>query len=134
MPERIERWLSTFELHASLRPHVAVVVAALPGEVRDDLMGDPSFTLTDFEPGPGRSFRVNVGMPRLLKQGGGGAGASRAVVLKRRMWRSDAGFVRWVIAHELAHAHLRNEGRFPGDDPEAAADALAAMWGFPRPG
>jgi hypothetical protein len=39
-----------------------------------------------------------------------------------------------VIAHELAHAHLRNQGRFPGDDPEHAADALAAGWGFPRPG
>ena len=129
MPAKIEEWLLRFNLHASLHPHVAVVVAALPGEVRDDLMLDPSFTLTDFEPGPGRSFRVRVGMPRLAKNGGGG----RAVVLTRRMWRSDEPFVRWVIAHELAHAHLRNEGRFPGDDPEAAADALAEMWGFPRP-
>jgi hypothetical protein len=41
--------------------------------------------------------------------------------------------VRWVIAHELAHAHLRNGGRWLGDDPEHAADALAAGWGFPRP-
>jgi hypothetical protein len=42
-------------------------------------------------------------------------------------------FVRWVIAHELAHAHLRNCGRWEGDDPEHAADDLAARWGFPRP-
>jgi hypothetical protein len=38
-----------------------------------------------------------------------------------------------VIAHELAHAHLRNGGRHPEEDPEHAADSLAADWGFPRP-
>ena len=42
-------------------------------------------------------------------------------------------FLGSLLAHELAHAYLRNEGRWPGDDPEAAADALAAEWGFPRP-
>ncbi len=130
MRQHIELWLSAFELDATLRPHVAEVFIALPCEVRDDLMGDPQFSLTDFEPGHGRSFQVVVGMPTLDRQGRGG---SRAVVLKRRMWRSDAPFIRWVIAHELAHAHLRNEGRFPGDDPEDAANALAEMWGFPRP-
>jgi Zn-dependent peptidase ImmA (M78 family) len=41
--------------------------------------------------------------------------------------------VQYVIAHELAHAHLRNGGRWEGDDPERAADALAAEWGFTRP-
>lgn len=131
MPHRIETWLSSFELDASLRPHIAVVVAALPGEVREDLMGDPSFMLSDYEPGTGRMIRVMVGAPRLA--GPGGRGASRAVVLKRTLRRGPVAFIRWVIAHELAHAHLRNEGRFPGDDPEAAADALAEHWGFPRP-
>jgi hypothetical protein len=38
-----------------------------------------------------------------------------------------------VIAHELAHAHLRNRGRWVGDDPEVAADSLAADWGWPKP-
>jgi hypothetical protein len=131
MRQHIEKWLSSFELDASLRPHIAEVFVAMPGEVRDDLMGDPCFMLTDFEPGFGRSFKVHVGMPTLT--GPGRKGGSRAVVLKRTMWRRDTPFIRWVIAHELAHAHLRNEGRFPGDDPEDAANALAEMWGFPRP-
>ena len=54
-------------------------------------------------------------------------------MLKRTLRTGRRPFVRWVIAHELAHAHLRNGGRWPGDDPEHAADALAAGWGFPRP-
>jgi len=131
MRHQVEQWLAGFSLDASLHPHVAAVFVALPVEVRDDVMGDPQFTLTDFEPGHGRSFQVLVGMPTLTSPGK--QGGSRAVVLKRRMWRRDEPFIRWVIAHELAHAHLHNEGRFPGEDPEVAADALAMMWGFPRP-
>ena len=42
-------------------------------------------------------------------------------------------FAHYVIAHELAHALLRNRGRHPEEDPEVAADSLAAAWGFPRP-
>lgn len=131
MRQQVEQWLAAFDLDASLFPHIAEVVIALPCEVREDLMGDPQFMLTDFEPGHGRCFQVVVGMPTLT--GPGRPGGSRAVVLKRRMWRRDVPFIRWVIAHELAHAHLRNEGRYPGEDPEVAADALAMIWGFPRP-
>jgi len=47
--------------------------------------------------------------------------------------RRPENFIRWVIAHELAHAHLRNAGRHKDEDPEHAADSLAADWGFPRP-
>jgi hypothetical protein len=61
------------------------------------------------------------------------SGAARSVVLKRTLTRRPAAFARWLIAHEIAHAHLRNGGRWPGDDPEHAADALASTWGFPRP-
>ena len=57
----------------------------------------------------------------------------RSVVLKRTLRHRPIAFVRWVIAHELAHAHLRNGGRHPGEDPEHAADSLAAAWGFPKP-
>jgi hypothetical protein len=59
--------------------------------------------------------------------------ASRSVVLKRTLRNRTESFVTWLIAHELAHAHLRHAGRFPGEDPEHAADALAAEWGFPKP-
>jgi len=57
----------------------------------------------------------------------------RSVVLKRTLRYRPEEFVRYVIAHELAHAHLRNGGRSPGEDPEVAADSLAEAWGFPRP-
>ena len=121
----IDRWLDCFPLHAELRPHVGTVVVGLPGPVRADLLGDPGFRLSDYEPGPG-AYEVPVAAPRAKRPG-------RAVVLKRTLRHRPPAFIRWVIAHELAHAHLRNAGRYPGEDPEHAADALAAEWGFPRP-
>jgi hypothetical protein len=126
MKHEILHWLSGFGLEGSLHDHVAAVVERLPGQVREDFMNDPSFCLFDYEPGPGVVMRVPVGLP-------GRRRASRSVVLKRTLRRRPEPFVRWLIAHELAHAHLRNAGRWPGEDPEFAADALAAEWGFPRP-
>ena len=122
----MDQWLARFELDAFLYAHVAGVMAGLPGEVRDDLVGDPAFMLCDYEPGPGVVAHIPVGSPGRMR-------ASRSVVLKRTLRRRPASFVRYVIAHELAHAHLRNAGRWPGEDPEHAADALAAQWGYPRP-
>jgi hypothetical protein len=122
----IETWLAAFDLDGFLHGHVARVVAALPSHVRADLIGDPDFRMSDYEPGPGVVMRVRVGMPQRSKP-------SRGIVLKRTLRHRPESFVRYVIAHELAHAHLRNGGRFAGDDPERAADALAADWGFPRP-
>src|SRR4051812_744698 len=126
MTDAIERWLRPFSLDAHLHERAAEVLASLPEAVRDDLMGDPAFVMCDFEPGGGRSYDVPVRFPAPH-------GPSRAVVLKRTLRHRPNAFVKWVIAHELAHAHLRNAGRWPGDDPEHAADALAAGWGFPRP-
>ena len=127
MTDSITQWLAAFPLHDALRPHVAEVLFALPLPVRDDLLGDPGFSLCDYDPRPGRMMLVPVGSPGQSRPG-------RSVVLKRTLALRPGPFVRWVIAHELAHAHLRNAGRWPGDDPEHAADALAAEWGFPRPG
>ena len=124
--QAIDRWLSRFELDAFLHAHVVGVLIELPDVVRDDLLTDKSFRICDYEPGPGVVAHVPVGLP-------GRRRASRSVVLKRTLRRRPPAFVRYVIAHELAHAHLRNRGRWPGDDPEHAADALAAEWGFPRP-
>ena len=42
-------------------------------------------------------------------------------------------FALYIIAHELAHAHLRNGGYGEITDAEAAADFLATHWGFARP-
>ena len=124
--ELLTDWLARFELDAFLNAHVADVLVALPRHVREGFVTDPSFLLFDYEPGPGVVAQVPVGLP-------GRNGAGRSVVLKRTLRRRPEPFVRYVIAHELAHAHLRNAGRWPGEYPESAADALAEEWGFPRP-
>ena len=125
MRDRLEQWLDGFALDVELRRQVAHVLSALPAGVRSDLVEDPGFRVSDYEPGLG-VMQVLVGLP-------GRRAPSRSVVLKRTLRRRPVAFVRWVIAHELAHAHLRNGGREPGEDPEFAADALASDWGFPPP-
>ena len=126
MSEELSRWLDGFALDEFLRREVAGVLARLPDHVRDDFVCDPGFVLYDYEPAAGAMTVVPVGPPRRNAAG-------RSVVLKRTLRRRPEAFVRYVIAHELAHAHLRNAGRWPGEDPERAADALAAEWGCPRP-
>jgi hypothetical protein len=121
----LHRWLANFPMDERLRSHVACVMNTLPAQVQADFTGDPGFAVADYEPGPGMVVRVAVGAPGRNRSG-------RAVVLKRTLGRRPPAFIRYVIAHELAHAHLRNRGRWPGDDPESAADALAAAWGFPK--
>jgi hypothetical protein len=119
--DQIDQWLDRFELDAWIREHLAVVVTGLPAEVRSDFMDDPAFAICDYDPGPQVVMRVPIQLP------------GRCIVLKRTMRRRPPAFVRWVIAHELAHAYLRHGGRHKGEDPEHAADGLAADWGFPRP-
>jgi hypothetical protein len=126
MTADIDQWLRPFGLDEHLHVHTAEVVALLPAHVRDDLMDDPAFMMCDYEPRAGVMFSVPVKLPTRRR-------TSRSVVLKRTLRSRPEPFVRWVIAHELAHAHLRNRGRWTGDDPEHAADALAAGWGFPKP-
>jgi hypothetical protein len=124
----LTEWLTGFGLESVLLGHVEAVLAALPRDVREDFIGDPGFVMCDYEPGVG----VVVCVP--VKLGGGARRRpARSVVLKRTLRRRPANFIRWVIAHELAHAHLRNAGRYDGEDPEHAADSLAADWGFPKP-
>lgn len=127
MRQSIDTWLASFRLHDALQAHVADVLCALPSSVREDLMGDPCFAMSDYEPGPG----VVVHVP--LRRPGSRGRPSRSVVLKRTLLRRPEAFVRYVIAHELAHAHLHNRGRSADEDPEVAADALADGWGFPKP-
>jgi hypothetical protein len=122
----IDRWLTGFRLDAFVHRHAAIVLTHLPAPVREDLMGDPNFHLCDYEPGPGVVMYVPAAAP-------GRNRASRSVVLKRTLRHRPAAFVTWLIAHEFAHAHLRHAGRWPGEDPELAADGLAATWGFPKP-
>jgi hypothetical protein len=122
----IDSFLRPFGLHASLHAHAAHVLEQLPAEVRTDIMGASGVMFYDYDPGPGVVMQVPVRIPNR-------AGASRSIVLKRTLCHRSPEFVHWLIAHELAHAHLHNAGRWPGDDPELAADSLARQWGFPRP-
>ena len=111
----------------SLRHRIAVVLNELPQSVQVDFFTDPHFriSLDDCEPGKGRT----VLMPCLNPNGS----ESRCVVLKPRLAVCDEAFSLYIIAHELAHAFLRNGGWGDIADREDAADALAANWGFPRP-
>jgi hypothetical protein len=126
MQQQIEPWLLSFRLDAFLHLHAAHVLNRLPSAVLEDVIGEGGIVLYDYDPGPGVVMEVPVKAPTRQS-------AARSVVLKRTLCRRSPMFVRWLIAHELAHAHLRNAGRWPGDDPEKAADALAEGWGFPRP-
>jgi hypothetical protein len=122
----IDEWLEGFALDGWIKDHVAAVVENLPEEVREDLMGDPGFVVYDYEPGPGVVMQVPVRF-----SGGGRPG--RSMVIKRTIRRRPVAFVRWVIAHELAHVYLRHGGKGEESDPEVAADLLAAEWGYPKP-
>ena len=119
--------LEPFDELEPLRHRILVVLSALPRMVRRDLLEDPRFrmTLDDFVPGEGRT--VWLACP------GPGGNGSRCVVLKPRLADCSEAFAHYVIAHELAHAYLHNGGWGEFDDPEAAADAAAASWGFAKP-
>jgi hypothetical protein len=126
MREHIDTYLRGFALDEAIHDHAAHVLSCLPENVLVDLMCEPGVVFYDYDPGPGVVMQVPVKSP-------GRSGASRSIVLKRTLRHRPVKFVHWLIAHELAHAHLRNGGRWPGDDPELAADSLAKSWGFPRP-
>ena len=103
------------------------MLVALPHEVQLDFLEDPRFriALDDFAPLEGRNVWLACPAP--------GGNGSRCVVLKPRLADCPMDFALYVIAHELAHAYLRNGGWGDLTDPEASADALAASWGFVGP-
>ena len=110
-----------------LAPRIVAVLERLPRAVLEDLLEDSRFGLRmdDFVSGRGRT--VWMASP---ESGGNG---SRCVVLKPSLASCREEFAQYVIAHELAHAYLRNGGWGSIEDPEQAADALAGSWGFDRP-
>src|SRR4051812_25965640 len=101
MRATLDRWLGPFQLDSFLHAHVADVIEKLPDAVRDDLINDPGFSMSDYEPGPKVVRHIPVGLPRNGR-------AARAVELKRTLRHRPEAFVRYVITHEIAHAHLRN--------------------------
>lgn len=101
------------------------MLGSLPHEVQQDFLTDAYFRVAvdDCEVGQGRK----VVMPLLSP-----AGTSRCVVLKPRLELCSNEFACYIIAHEFAHAFLRNGGWGEISDREDAADALAAHWGYPK--
>lgn len=118
-------YLEPFKELEPLRKSVLKVLIQLPDTVLQDFLDDAQFrvSLDEFEPGKGRT----VWMPDL-----GPDGTSRCVVLKPKLAHSPEPFALYIIAHEFAHAYLRNGGWGAITDREEAADALAEAWGFAR--
>ena len=120
-------YLEPFAELAPLHERVLVVLHGLPTAIQRDLFEDSRFriALDDFVPNAGRTVWLACPAP--------GGNGSRCVVLKPRLADCPETFAHYVIAHELAHAYFRQGGWGDVTDPEDAADALAASWGFPHP-
>ena len=110
----------------ALASRTVTVMEQLPAAVLADFLNDPRFRLALDDHAPGQGRTVWIACPSLEN-------GSRCVILKPRLADCPEDFAYYVIAHELAHAHLRNGGWGDLEDPELAADALAAYWGFSRP-
>ena len=120
-------YLEPFSEYPVLQLRILSVLEQLPSEVQRDFLEDPRFgvTIDNYEPGIGWS----LWMPTPGTPGNG----SRCVVLRPKLAAASEQFAKYVIAHEFAHAFLRNGGWGEITDIEDAADALAASWGFNRP-
>lgn len=124
---RFAAYLEPFSKYPVLQQRVLDVLEQLPLAVQQDFLEDERFcvTLDNYQPGAGWSFV----MPAPGRVGKG----SRCVVLRVKLNDAPKAFAAYVIAHEFAHAYLRNGGWNDITDIEEAADALAASWGFHRP-
>lgn len=120
-------YLKPFEDCQPLQQRVLAVLNALPKAVQRDFLDDPRFRVEIETFVPGKGWTMWMECP-----GANGSG-SRCVVLRKRLADASEAFACYVIAHEFAHAYLRNGGWGDITDVEEAADALAASWGFSRP-
>jgi hypothetical protein len=119
--------LQAFEGCTPLRGRLLHVLRAIPVQVQQDFLDDPRFRISLETHVPGVGWTVLMNCP-------GPVGSdSRCVVLRAKLATCSAAFAHYVIAHELAHAYLRNGGWGEITDHEVAADTLASNWGFPRP-
>ena len=123
----LSKYLEPFADLPILQERIVKVLRSLPQEIQADFVHDKRFqiTLDNFQAGKGWSLVMDLPPP--------GGDASRCVVLKPKLENCGEAFACYVIAHEFAHAFLRNGGWGEITDREDAADALAAKWGFERP-
>jgi len=103
------------------------VLNRLPDVVQRDFLDDQRFSVALETYTRDRGWTVWMPTPGAPGQ------SSRCVLLRPRLADCSETFAYYVIAHEFAHAYLRNGGWGEITDVEEAADALAASWGFHRP-
>ena len=120
-------YLRDFSAHQNLQDRVLHVLEALPTNVQEDFLGDQRFSVSLDNYQRGNGSTVFMAAP------GSQGESSRSVVLKPLLDECSKEFAYYVIAHEFAHAFLRNGPWGEITDVEEAADALAASWGFVRP-
>lgn len=121
-------YVAPFSDFPVLQQRVLHVLERLPESVQTDFLDDERFRveIDNYVPGVGSSF--------LMAAPGADGKGSRCVILRGKLAETSEAFAHYVIAHEFAHAFLRNGGWGEITDIEEAADALAASWGFERPG
>ena len=119
--------LQTFSEHPLLQARISFVLFRLPDVIQSDFSDDPSFQITLEDYSPEQGWKLFMACPSATNS------VSRCVVLRRKLEQASEDFALYVIAHEFAHAYLRNGGWGEITDIEEAADALAASWGFRRP-
>jgi hypothetical protein len=124
---RLSDQLQTFTPYPRLHSRVVLVLDALPPSVQRDFTDDPSFRIALEDTQPGSGWKLFMNCPTHC------GAVSRCVVLRCKLNEAPSPFIDYVIAHEFAHAYLRNGGWGEITDIEEAADALAASWGFLRP-
>ncbi|HBE68336.1 MAG TPA: hypothetical protein DDW52_09335 [Planctomycetaceae bacterium] len=122
----IGRLLSGVSHVDEIRISLEIILRSLPVEVIEDFLADPTFRIDLEQLGQNNRSQMFMAAPI-------GRDVSRCVILRPKLRRASDAFRNYVIAHELAHAFLRNGGWGQYTDREEAADALAAIWGYPRP-
>lgn len=127
MQVHLSRYLTPFEGLPTLRQRVSNVLLSLPPDIQQDFYSDYTFEITLEKYQPGEGSQLFIRLPA------SGNHVSRCVVLRGKLEHAPQDFAEYVIAHELAHAYLRNGGWGEIEDPEHAADALCASWGYPKP-
>lgn len=125
--DHLSSFVDRFIQSPLLRERIIAVLRRLPFEVVQDLLHDPRFTMVVYDPADGPQTQFHIASP------GSGDAGSRMIAWKVSLAHAPLDFANYVIAHEFAHAYLRNRGRTHDEDPEDAADALAAEWGYDKP-
>lgn len=122
----VHDFIATFITDETPKERVLHVFSALPADVQEEFMKDPGFSIGIYDTGRSGGGQLLIPCPQAPR-------GSRLVTLESSVGTRARAFAHYVIAHEFAHALLWNRGRHPGEDPEIAADSVAAEWGFPRP-